>query len=167
MLLTRMIKPLLCRSTTKLFQPTILRLFPSFERATSLCVENLPMDWDEKKVVERFSVTGAIQNVVLIKNKLGVSSGKGIRRGGNDSDNHVRECGGRHDVVQEVPDLVDWYAHAEGPAIRQSCRRGAAKEAARQALQRSLHHHRGAGHEVVEAVCGDRRDRLPLLSVLR
>jgi len=49
-----------------------------FDRKTSIYIENLPSDWDEPKIKERFSVVGEIQKVLLIKNKLGISSGKAI-----------------------------------------------------------------------------------------
>ena len=49
-----------------------------FDRKTAVYVENLPKEWDEARIRERFSVTGEVNKVSLIKNKLGYSSGKAI-----------------------------------------------------------------------------------------
>lgn len=45
-------------------------------RASKLLVQGIPPVWDSKEVSRRFSMVGEIQKVDMIKNSIGVNSGK-------------------------------------------------------------------------------------------
>ena len=49
-----------------------------FNKKNSLHIEGIPVNWDEARIKEKFSLVGSIENVIIIKNKFGQSSGKAI-----------------------------------------------------------------------------------------
>jgi hypothetical protein len=46
--------------------------------STKIFVSNLPPYWDSNEIQSRFSKVGSVEKVQLIKNNLGLNSGKAI-----------------------------------------------------------------------------------------
>lgn len=62
----------------KTFRPSMMAYMQHRSFAKKLFVQGLPTDWDQNDIASRFSLTGTLESVNLVKNSMGQNSGKAV-----------------------------------------------------------------------------------------
>lgn len=62
----------------KTLRPSTFGFIQQRNFAKKLFVVGLPADWDQNEISSRFSLTGTLESVHLVKNAMGQNSGKAV-----------------------------------------------------------------------------------------